>query len=234
MLHYKGELVELLLERYQNATARLRLPKAALPQPGQYLQAHSEHPDEILPVSLFAAGDAEAIRNSEDILLPVAGDLPAYWQPGLELHLRGPLGRGFELPQEIQRLALVALDAHPGRLLPLMAAALERGCAVSLFAEGDVAELPLDVEIRPLAALPEALRWADFLALDLPHQRQEDLPAILGLAPGDPLPAGEALVLALMPCGGSADCGVCAIETAKGAQLCCADGPVFPLQILLE
>jgi NAD(P)H-flavin reductase len=233
MLHYKGELVELLLESYQNAAARLRLPAAALPQPGQYLQAYSDDPVELLPSSLFAAGPAEASRSRDDFLLPVAGELPVAWIPGTLLQLRGPLGRGFQLPADMQRLALIALDRHPGRLLPLLALALERGCAVTLFADGDFEGLSLDVEIRPPTALPEARYWADFLALDLPYERVDELPDLLGLAPGELLPAGQALVVAPMPCAGIADCGVCTLETANGPRLACTDGPVFVLNELL-
>lgn len=233
MLHYKGELVELLLESYQNAAARLRLPAAALPRPGQFLQAHRDEgndENEILPVSLFAAAQSEAVRNDGDHLLQIIGELPTSWAPGTALCLRGPLGRGFELPTDLQRLALVALDAHVSRLLPLLAGALDSGCAVTLFADGDFDGLPLAVEIRPLAALPEELRWADFLALDLPYQRLDELASILGLAPGDPPPAGQALVLVPMPCGGIADCGVCTIETTNGSRMACTDGPVFALK----
>jgi NAD(P)H-flavin reductase len=37
----------------------------------------------------------------------------------------------------------------------------------------------------------------------------------------------EALVLTAMPCGGMAECGVCAVKTAAGWQSACKDGPVF-------
>ena len=47
----------------------------------------------------------------------------------------------------------------------------------------------------------------------------------LGLA----IPA-QALVLGPMPCGGLADCGVCAVTTRSDWKLACKEGPVFDLE----
>ena len=87
---------------------------------------------------------------------------------------------------------------------------------------------PAELEIFPLEALPEALAWADFLALDVPLGRLADLPRVLGTA-GRLSCAAQALVDAPFPCGGIADCGVCAVRTRRGWRLACKDGPVFDL-----
>jgi hypothetical protein len=139
----------------------------------------------------------------------------------------------------MRNLALASLSDTPAPLLPLAGladnVALFTASPPSLFADSPFPSLPSSIEINPLAYLADALRWADFLALDLPLERIPDLPKLLGLA-GDrylPCPA-QALVITPMPCGGLAECGVCAVHTpGKTSQLACKDGPVFVLQDLL-
>jgi hypothetical protein len=43
--------------------------------------------------------------------------------------------------------------------------------------------------------------------------------------------AGDAQVLVVTPapCGGLAECGVCAVTTRRGWKMACKDGPVFSL-----
>lgn len=231
MTHYTGELLELLLESNQNAAARLALPHAALPAPGQYLQAHHpDNPQEILPASLFPA--AAPHTNNNKAILPIAGPLPAHWVPGITLHLRGPLGKGFTLPKRLRRLALAALGASPSRLLPLVNLALKASCEISLICDSPIGDLPLEVEQQPLGALAETLSWAGFLAIDLPLEMVRSLPTLFDNA-SVLKPRGQVLVHAPMPCGGLAQCGVCAFATSKGERLACEDGPVFDLAALL-
>jgi len=206
-------------------------PAAAIPLPGQYLQAYDPNdPLEVIPTSLFVAGESLVSRGGE-ASFPVAGLLPAAWQPGTQLQLRGPLGRGFELPTKIRRLALAAIGGSPARLLPLVT---ERVSEVVLFCDSQVGELPMSVEIQGLDSLPSALAWADFLAIDIPLDKLDELATYLGMKEALPLSLqGQALVLAPMPCGGLAQCAVCALATRSGAKLACADGPVFDLHELI-
>lgn len=209
------------------------MPGDALPKPGQYLQAHTlGDPDEVIPSSLFAAGPAEFDRRSGQYLLPVSGPLREDWLPGTAIRLRGPLGRGFALPKRVNRLALVALDSGPGRLLPLLGEALARHVEIALFTDSDHSNLPLEIEVQLLSDLQAGIAWADFLAIDLPAFLVEELRSLLGLGM-ERAPAGQALVLAPMPCGAIADCGVCTLPTRKGPRLACLQGPVFNLNDLL-
>ena len=227
MGHYKGRVAEFLLEPYQNATARLAIPPQAVPRPGQYLQAWSPNDElEAVPRSLFAAGPVER-KSATEVSLPVLAALPASWQPGTPLNLRGPLGRGFELPRRARRVALAALGSSPGRLLPLVPAAIKQGAEVVVCCETPVRELPLAVELRGLDGLAEALRWADFVVLDVPLESLERLNGKLSRIPRTV--SGQVLVLTPMPCGGLAKCGVCSLATESGARLACEDGPVFEL-----
>ncbi len=231
MAHYKGRLAEILLEPYQNAAGRIACPVVAFPQPGQYLQAHDPNdPLEVIPSSIFTAGESSISRSGE-ASFPIAGPLPASWQPGTQLQLRGPLGRGFEPPTKIRRLALAAISGRAARLLPLVT---DRVAEVVLFCDSQVGELPMSVEIQSLDALPNALAWADFLAIDIPLDKLDELSTHLGVKERLPRSLqGQVLVLAPMPCGGLAQCGVCALAAKNGAKLACEDGPVFDLHELI-
>jgi hypothetical protein len=170
----------------------------------------------------------------------LAAGIPVAWEPGTSLELRGPLGHGFELPAAARRLALGAIDGSLDRLMPLIRLGLEREMAVTLYIDhgpiilGDFASyLSSAVEIHPLASLPEALSWADLLALDLERQDIHRLRLLLG---GDgegrlPCPA-QALIRTPLTCGGIADCGVCAVPGRRRWKPVCTDGPVFALNEL--
>jgi len=96
--------------------------------------------------------------------------------------------------------------------------------------------LPAALEVQPLSALPEALVWADFLAVDISLRSLSSLGELLGLKGGNqklPCP-GQVLVRTDMPCAGIADCGVCALKTRSGWRLACKDGPVFDLEELID
>lgn len=208
--------------------ATLTCPRGLLPAPGQYWLAHAPALDEPLPIALFAA----KITPDGVHIAPL---LPDGWMAGMQIAVRGPQGKGFRLPELTRRVALVALDAAPHRLLPLMDLALRQGAAVTLYASLIPRNLPDAVEALPLDMASEARGWADYLALDVPLSKLAQIPARLGLKPFEPLgcPA-QALIHTAMPCGGNAECGVCAVPFGRGWKLACKDGPVFDLKPLLE
>jgi hypothetical protein len=211
---------------------RVSLPPKLMPVPGQYLLAWpAVDPEVPLPSIVFPGG----CRSGPG--LEAAPPLPASWYPGLPLALRGPLGAGFRLPASTRRLALAAIEGSPARLLPLLAPVLAQpeGAAI-LFYDPDPSAaalpegLPAAVEVLPLSELNQALAWADFLALDMPLSALPSLRSRLNLLPQQrlALPA-QALLNVPMPCGGAAECGVCAVPTRAGWKLACREGPVFPL-----
>lgn len=208
-------------------------PPAAVPEAGQVLMAvaaeESEETSAVLATPLFLGGRAEA----GFLGLPLEGRLPPAWLPGVHLLLRGPLGGGFRLPPNTRRLGLAALGETAGRLLPLAEWGLARGADLALFADQIPSGLPASVEFQPLSALPEALAWMDFLALDLPREVLPGLRRVLRLESQQLLgcPA-QALVTTALPCAGLAGCGACALPGRRGWKLVCEDGPVFPLQEL--
>ncbi len=220
------QLLELRLEGAGLVGGKIAAPPRLAYRPGQYLLAHAQHVPETLPAVLFPS----SVNELEILLAP---SLPPAWLPGTELSLRGPQGKGFHLPATARRVALATLDSHPYRLLPLLAPALALGLEIALFTPHIPVGLPPEVEVLPRSALADAPGWADYLALDLPWEAIPQLWKNLGLEPGRPLPCqAEALIVAPMPCGGLADCGVCAIKTRPGWKFTCQDGPVFDLETL--
>ena len=206
--------------------ALISCPPAAIPSAGRYVLAADK--DSILPFPLFTS------QVVDDGFL-CAPPIPGTWYPGISLSLRGPLGHGFSIPEGIQRLALAAFGDTTARLLPLIHTAIRRNISVAVFAESTLSLLPSEVEVNLLGAVSEALSWADFLIVDLPVDALPRLLAALGVDHTDRIPCpGQALVIIPMPCGGVAECGVCALPAGKGWKLMCRDGPVVDLKELLK
>lgn len=216
----KGRVVELIL-RDGIRFARLECPSNLIPTAGQYVLASSDSHDP-LPVPLFYTESAP--RGF------VAAPAPDSLMPGRELDLRGPLGHGFRLPPSARKVALVAFDDSPARLRGLIQSAMKSGAAIVLLCETDVDDLPDEVEIQRLSALPEIIEWADYLALDV---SRENLPGLkerlVTMKQARTIEEAEILVRTPIPCGGMAECGVCAVILRIGWKLTCKDGPVFDL-----
>ena len=215
----QGRIAERFLDE-RRAAARISCPRTLVPAPGQYLLAHDPASDDPLAFPVFSAGSA-----TDGFL--VASSLPAAWIPGTSVHLRGPLGRGFTLPAGARRVALAAWDVSPAYLLGLIPLALKQDAAIALVCSEPPEDLPRDVEIRPLAALEETCQWADYLAQAVTREGWRER---VGNSRALKVPReAQVLIVAPMPCGGLAKCGVCSIEISKGSFLACEDGPVFTL-----
>ena len=215
----KGQVLELLLEdgfRY----ARVTCPPNLVPVPGQYLLA-SDGTDSPLPVPLYYTDSAP---QGFVAVTPAA----SRGMPGLELDLRGPLGRGFSLSLAARRVGLVAFDDSPARLRGLIRPALKQEAAVVLVSSSAPDHLPDDVEVQPLSTLIDILAWADYVAFDVSRENLNQLREQLGKQ--NQLIARMAVQVLLrtpVPCGGIAECGVCAVTLKSGWKLACKDGPVF-------
>jgi NAD(P)H-flavin reductase len=214
-----GQVVELILEDGLRLV-RLACPVNLIPSPGQYLLAGGGS-DSPLPVPLFYTDSA-----SQGFI--AMAQLSNSWNPGLELALRGPLGRGFTLPSSCSKIVLIAFDASPARLNGLIQPALKREAAVVLVCASAPDNLPDDVEVQPMSALENVVEWADYVALDV---RREDLSQMRErLRKIDQLMVGkdvQVLIHTPVPCGGIAECGICAVTLKSGWRLACKDGPVF-------
>ena len=214
-----GQVLELILEdgsRY----VRVTCPPNVIPAPGQYLLA-SDGSSSPLPVPLF-------YTNSAPQGFVAAAHATAPWSPGMALRLRGPLGRAFSLPLAARRVGLVAYDDSPARLRGLIQPALRQEAAVVLVSQFAPEELPDAVEVQPLSALDDILAWADYAAFDIARENLAQLREQLGKR--NPFLTGmgvQVLVRTAIPCGGIAECGVCAVTLKSEWKLACKDGPVF-------
>ena len=222
----KGQVVELILEDGELGL-RLACPAALVPSAGQYLLA-GDGSISPLPVSLMYTRSAP-----QGFIAAASGPVP--WGPGTELHVRGPLGRGFSMRPSARKVGLVALDGSPAPLKGLIAPALRQNAAIVLVCDCSPENLPDEVEVQPLAALTEILEWADFLAVDVRRQNlnllQERLGRLKQLTVGHET---QVLVHTPVPCGGIADCGVCAVTVKSSWAMACKDGPVFDWRELLD
>lgn len=214
-----GQVVETILEDGVQLT-RISCRSSLTPIPGQYLLG-SLGSDSPLPVPVFYTDSAP----DGFIAAPQA---PDSWRPGHMLHLRGPLGRGFDLPASARRVALLACNGSPVRLHGLIQPALRQEAAVVLVCDFAPERLPDAVEVQPLSAVEEVIQWADTITMDV---RREDLPQwqerLRSLNQVAALRAAQALILTQMPCGGIAECGVCAVSLKSGWRLACKEGPVL-------
>ncbi len=214
-----GQVLELILEEGCRHVCVV-CPSSLIPSPGQYLLA-SDGSDAPLPVPLFHTDSAPKGFIA-------AGPVPDVWYPNLVLHLRGPLGRGFALPLSARKVGLVAFDDSAARLKGLIRPALKQEAAVVLVCHSAPESLPDDVEVQQLSALPEIADWADYLACDVSRENLHQLMERLGKL--NQLPAGkesQVLIHTPVPCGGLADCGVCAVSLKSDWKLACKEGPVF-------
>ena len=208
----KGQVVELILEDgFRHA--RISCAGKLIPSPGQYLLAGTASHSDPLPVSLFSTESAPESGNMPPLRYFIApAPIPENWTPGTELTLRGPLGHGFTLPSSARKVALVAFDNSPARLQGLMRNALKQGAAVVLVCDSNESHTPDEVEVQPLSALSEIVAWADYIAFDVAREKLLELKEMMGKqnqtsVKGD----AQVLIRTSMPCGGVAECGVCAV-----------------------
>ena len=220
----KGKIEEIFLD----GSARISCPPELTPAPGQYLLAHADGSDAPLPVPLFSS------LPSPQTGFRCAPPLPSTWRPGISLSLRGPIGHGFMLPVSARKIALIAFDEPPARLLGVLSLALKQNAEVVLVTNSQPEDLPEVVEVQPLRGLVETLQWADYAAVDVSRENLNQLSKML--AGKDQITAkveAQILVHAPMPCGALADCGVCALSLHHDWKMICKDGPVFSLKELM-
>jgi len=150
--------------------------------------------------------------------------------PGLDISLRGPLGRGFLIPASARKIALVAFDAAPLHLRGLIQSAFKQKASVVVVSNFAVGNLSDEVEVQPLSVLNDVMAWADYAAFDVTREKLHQLRERLGVK--NQLPAlleAQILIRTSMPCGGVAECGICTVILKSEWQLACKEGPVFDL-----
>jgi hypothetical protein len=226
----EARVAELFLDGGEPA-AHISCEANLIPTPGRYLLARAAGTDPALAVPLFCTQPlADGFLAAPPLPRALPPEEGLSWAPGTRLLLRGPLGHGFTLPATSRRVALAALDSSAARLLALLGPALHQEASIVLICKDPPSGLPLAVEVQPLAGLHEALAWADYMALDAARESLGGLKQILARDGALKMPyKTQILVRAPLPCGGLADCAICAVEGRGGWRLACKDGPVFEL-----
>ena len=214
----KGHVLELVLQD-GHRHVRVSCQSTLIPAPGQYLLANDES-DTPLPVPLFYTDSA-----AQGFMAVAPASVS--WNPGHGLSLRGPLGHGFSLPLAARRVGLVAFDDQPARLRGLIQPALRQDADIVLVCSAAPDSLPDDVEVQPLSALDEIVNWADYIAFDVERANVHQLRQQLATRNHRSGMSAEVLIRTPLPCGGIAECGVCAVSARSDWKLACKDGPVF-------
>lgn len=206
----------------EEVCALISCPERVVPSAGQYVLAVDRRTLQATP--LFLADTWE----KGFLAAPPTAET---WQPGTQLSLFGPLGRGFHLPDDIQRLALVGFGETIAHLLALTSDSSADRFNITLFSDAPPSKLSPALEVYPLQELTEAITWADFIAISTPISRLQQLEQLLGNS-GSNLSTlrGQVLVRTKMPCSGLGQCGVCALKVRRSWKLTCEDGPVFDLR----
>ena len=216
----KGHVVELILEDGLRH-ARLTCAENLIPAPGQYLLVGDNEAYSPLPVPVF-------YTDSAPQGFIAAAPVPDSWRPGCEVYLRGPLGRGFSLPPSARRIGLATLTYSTSRLRGLIQPALDQDAAVVLVSDLRVDNLPDEIEVQPLSTFSEIMKWADYVALDVDRENLSRLrERMLNETQTKAAIQAQVLVRTPLPCGGIAECGVCAVTVKSGWKMACKDGPVF-------
>ncbi len=215
----------LTLEAAGEPGIRLTVPRSLIPRPGQAMLALAPGVGQPLRRTLFPIRITERGFIAE---LPEGFDR----QPGDEVDLVGPFGPGFSPPARAQRWLVGSFAPTAGRMLPLIDLGLSQGVEVSIWTK----RLPpssLPPQVEHTLDFASALRWADFLALEVFPDQMQDLRDRLRLEPQPQLAIeAQVLVTQTLPCGFGA-CGVCAVRGRLGWKYACRAGPVFDLADLV-
>jgi len=227
---------------------------AAEVQPGQFFHLRcSEQLDPLLrrPISLFSVDRA---KGEIGLLYRVVGRgtaLLAKREPGSELDIMGPLGRGFRLPTQAGTVVLVGGGIGVAPLYATAVAAKATGCKViTLIGAGTAAKIYAlaefkEVSDRVLVATDDGSAGIKGRVTELLGQvlATEQIAAVLCCGPNPMLQAaGQIAMAAGVPCQVSLEeymgCGVgaclaCACKTKQAPsspftyKKVCVDGPVF-------
>jgi len=206
--------------------ACLECPRKLHALPGQYFLANSTDDErEIIPFALYPT------TCTEDWLC--LAPCPAHWQAGDRILLRGPFGKAFHLPADTRKVALFDWNGLASLLMPLIHQALYQRSEVVLYTHTTPSNLPPEVEVLPPGQLSESFGWCEVLAGVLCRDSLRDFFQMTGWRNHLHLPShAEVLIHTPMPCGGTAECGICAILLKQGWKLACKEGAVFSIHDL--
>lgn len=201
-------------------------------RPGQFALARDATTREPYLRRVLWLYQIEATRAA--FTLPAHDPLVARVRVGDSLDLLAPFGRVIEFDANARRVLLIGEGTRVAQLIALAHAAIMQAREVVLVNRGEnifpAHLLSPEIEYRTDDALSaELLTWADAIVASGPSELYRALADAIRatryrLEPG----FARVIVDAPMPCG-TGVCCACAVETTRGVQLACADGPAFDL-----
>ncbi len=167
--------------------------------------------------------------------LPAHDPLAARTRVGDTLDLLAPIGRAVEFDANARHILLIGEDARVAPLIVIADSAVLQQREVVLICRGADAFPPYllapEIEYRTDAnALgAELIAWADAIVASGPDTLYDALADVVRAARYRLEPGwARGLIDLPMPCG-TGECYACAIETRRGVQLACVDGPALDL-----
>ncbi len=174
--------------------------------------------------------------------LPALDPLAARARAGDALDVLAPLGRAIDFDANARRVLLIGADARVAPLIAVAESALRQTREVVLVLNGMKSKdaafpahlLAPEIEYRTDAdALDvELVAWADAVVASGSAGVYRALTDTLHAARYRIEPGLTRVLIDLpMPCG-TGECYACAVETRRGIQRACVDGPAFDLSAL--
>ena len=218
----QGKIEEILLD----GSLRIQCPLDLIPATGQYLLAHNPASDSPLAVSLFFASTSpNGFR---------CAPIKTNWQPADQINIRAPIGHGFSIPASAKKIALIAYEESSARLQGLIPMALKQNAEIVLLCDSQEINVPEIIEIQPLHSIHDVLSWVDYVAIDIARENLNQLRGKLGKHnQAQNKYEAQVLIYTSMPCGGVAECGICALTLSHEWKMICKEGPVFQLRDVL-
>lgn len=244
-----GDAVLLRMSAPEPVTSRLR--------PGQFFNIVCRFPGSYDPLLRrpYSVYRVDAIASSLTFLIRPFGRGSAWLaerQPGEALGMLGPLGNSFAVPSRAQRLLMIGGGVGAAPLVMLADRVTEQNLDV-VFVMGAASE----VGLLPASELPgrvefvaatddgsrghhglatdvvvDYVRWADQIYACGPEAMYRTLRAVVDPHRVNRKPGVQVSVERGMACGLGVCLG-CVVETTRGMQASCVQGPVFDLDEMI-
>lgn len=229
-------------------------------EPGQFVHIKIPGQDEHILRRPFSVYSRDVEEGTIDILYQVVGvktDLLSRIEAGVTMDMIGPIGHGWVLPEDAERILLVGAGVGAAPLFMLCEHALEKGIDVDVILGATSKDLLVCRDrysamcgVEPICSTDDGSYgrsgFCTVLAKEaiegsLASDSRYDLIAVCGPEPVMRIVSGMATEAGIdcqvsleryMACGIGA-CLSCVVETTRGKRRACVDGPIFDAREVL-